>query len=128
MYDASDTHASTAAWRILTLAVDTYRFINISGEPADEISAAAVPDADVEDDPGDTDVDGPLDHVLGASTSPYYFDRCMIPGEYTLHWQPMASPGLRYRTVPFTLPPSGVDSGTLLHRVAVAVDDDEAVG
>lgn len=119
---------TTAAWRIETLAANAYRFINVSGDAADDIvltvaaeTAAGVDDTDSHDD--SATVDGPLDHVLGASTSPYYFDVRLAAGRYTLHWQAVASAS-SCRTTPFTLPPSGMEFDTLFHRAEQASDDE----
>jgi hypothetical protein len=90
----------TNAWRIQQLAPDTYRFFNISCVGADGITLGSTGE---DDDERSIEIAGPVDHLLGPSTSPYYFDHPAAPGDYVLQWH--ASAAAR-RTDTFRLPPA----------------------
>jgi hypothetical protein len=89
------------AWRIQPLDADTYRFFNISGASADGITLGSAGQHD-----GETvEIAGPVDHLLGPSTSPYYFDYPVAPGDYVLHWQAGIASANASHTSVFRLPP-----------------------
>jgi hypothetical protein len=93
----------TNAWRIESLNVDTYRFVNIAGASADGIILSSTD----EGGPARTiEIGGPVDHLLGPSTSPYYFDHPVAPGDYVLHWHAGDPDAVAHRTNTFRLPPA----------------------
>jgi hypothetical protein len=100
----------TNSWRIQPLDAQTYRFFNISGASADGITL----DSAGAEQP--IEIPGPVDHLLGPSTSPYYFDHPVAPGDYVLHWQTGDVSAAPRHTGPFRLPPA--DTTLLLAEFA----------
>jgi hypothetical protein len=95
----------TSAWRIQRLDADTYRFFNISGASADGITLGSAAPDEMDEAEQTIEIVGPVDHLLGPSTSPYYFDHAVAPGDYVLHWQAGDASVVARHTSTFRLPP-----------------------
>jgi hypothetical protein len=102
----------TTAWRIEVLDTDCYRFLNVSGQPADQVR---IEDSQREEP---IEVPGPVDYVLGNHS--YSFDQVLVAGEYLLSWHPAdVSPEAR-QGVSFTVPLAGSGVTALLGAAALA--------